>query len=325
TDANLVLGRLNPEYFVGGARRLDADRAARAVERVARPLGLAVEEAAMGIVDIVDAHMTDLIRKVTIERGSDPRRFVLYAFGGAGPLHVGGFGRGLRVREVVIPSFASEFSAFGIAGSDLISVQELADPATVPLDPARVNDIYRELEDRARENLADNGVQEGDMRLHRYIKLRYRGQVHEVRTPVPREGPAGPGGGALDGESMAAIVSRFEALYEERYGKGAGYRKAGIQAITYHVYGYGRILRPILERLPPTGVDSDHAQKGERRVYFSETSGWRQTPIYDSEALRPGNRIEGPAVVEAPDTTIVVRPGQRVEMDGYRNLVMTFG
>ncbi|MFQ5913526.1 MAG: hydantoinase/oxoprolinase family protein, partial [Nitrospinota bacterium] len=92
-----------------------------------------------------------------------------------------------------------------------------------------------------------------------------------------------------------------------------------------HVYGYGRILRPKLEKLPLEGVDADHAQKGKRSVYFSETSGWRETSIYDSEALHPGNRIEGPAVVEAPDTTIVVRPAHQVEMDGYRNLIMTFG
>ncbi|MFQ5913135.1 MAG: hydantoinase/oxoprolinase family protein, partial [Nitrospinota bacterium] len=247
TDANLVLGRLNPDYFLGGARRLDPDRAVRAVERVARPLGLSIEEAAMGIIDIVDSHMADLIRKVTIERGSDPRQFFLYAFGGAGPVHVGGFGRGLGVREVVIPSFASEFSALGIAGSDLISVQELADPLTIPLDPVHVSEIYRVLEGRAREQLADNGVEEQDMQFQRYMKLRYRGQVHEVRTPVPLNGD---GGAILSERAMEEIVSRFEVLYEERYGKGAGYRKAGIQAITYHVYGYGRILRPKLEKLP---------------------------------------------------------------------------
>ena len=321
TDANLVLGRLNPEYFVGGTRRLDPDQATRAVEPVAKSLGLSLEEAAMGIIDIVDAHMTDLIRKVTIERGSDPRRFVLYAFGGAGPLHVGGYGSGLGVRHVVIPSFASEFSAFGIAGSDIISVQELAAPARVPLNPTWVNDIYQGLEGRAREQLARNGVRGDQMRFHGYMKLRYRGQVHEVRTPIPWKGARG---GALDEKAMEDIVLRFETLYEDRYGKGAGYRKAGIQAMTYQLYGYGRILRPRLEMLPLEGENADGAWKGERNVYFSETRGWRDTPIYDSELLRPGNRLGGPAVIEAPDTTIIVRPGQQVDMDEYRNLIMRF-
>ena len=322
TDANLVLGRLNPDYFVGGAKRLDFDQAARAVERVARPLGLSIEEAAIGIIDIVDSHMADLIRKVTVERGSDPRKFLLYAFGGAGPLHVGGFGQGLGAARAIIPSFASEFSAFGISGSDLISVQEVADPATIPLDPGRVNEIFYDLEAQARSQLRGNGVRNEDIRFQRYIKLRYRGQVHEVRTPVPRNGSDGE---TLNHRSMEAIVSRFESLYEERYGKGAGYGKAGIQAITYHVYGYGRILRPQLESLPLGPAEAGPAQKTERRVYFAETKGWTKAPIYASEALRPGNRIEGPAVVEAPDTTVVIRPGQTIEMDGYRNLMMSFG
>jgi N-methylhydantoinase A len=315
TDANVVLGRVNPDYFLGGQLRLDATRSREAVEaRVARPLGLSLEAAAMGIVDIVDAHMADLIRKMTIERGYDPRRFVLYAFGGAGPTHVGGYARGLRIRHAVIPPFASEFSAFGIAGSDLLVVQALSDPAYAPLDPARLTAIYTELESLAVRELKDNGVREADVYGRRYMRLRYRGQVHEVRTPVPN--------GSLGLAEAQRILDAFEALYEQKYGKGAAYKQAGIQALTYHVHAFGRLHRPSLVPEPVGAADPSAARQAVRPVYFREADGWHPTPIYAAERLRPGHALAGPAVVEAADTTVVVHPEQRAVVDEYLNLVL---
>lgn len=311
TDANVVLGRLNPGYFLGGRSALDDAAAATAIrERVAEPLGMSLHEAALAIVRIADAHMSDLVRRVSIERGYDPRRFVVYAFGGAGPLHVGGYAADLHAREALIPAFASEFSAFGIAGSDLLAVAELSEPANAPLDVGRLEELFRELERRAALELAENGVAPEHMSFGRFVRLRYRGQVHEVRTPVP----------SLNG-SDAPLIDAFERLYEEKFGRGAAYRQAGIQAMTYIVHGFGALFHPALER-------SSRRRSGapvpvaERPVVFSAT-GPTTTSVFRSEALAPGDELVGPVVIEAPTTTILVHPGRTAAVDAFRNIVLT--
>lgn len=334
TDANLVLGRINPDYFLGGQRALEAEKAREAVGRLADALGMDLEQTAMGIIDIVNSQMADLIRKVTIERGYDPKKFVLYAFGGAGPLHVGAYGRGLGVREAVIPSFASEFSAFGIAGSDVVTVHDRSDPMYVPLDLERLNRIYQELELATLQELKAHGIPDEDIYFVRYMRLRYRGQVHEVRTPVDlgdrnlrggrtHEVRTPVPGGRIDEEHVRRVVARFEGLYEQRYGKGAAYREPGIQALTYHVHGYGRLHAPALQRQERGDPDPSAAQKATRHVYFHQSEGWVSTPIFASERLRAGHRLEGPAVIEAPDTTVYIHPGQHATVDEYRNLILT--
>jgi N-methylhydantoinase A len=314
TDADLVLGRLNPRFFLGGRAALDREAAARAIEeRIARPLEMSVEEAALAIVRIVDAHMSDLVRRVSVERGFDPRRFIIYAFGGAGPGHVGAYGAGLGAAGAVVPAIASEFSAFGIAGSDILAVADASEPASAPFDVERLKDLFEGLERRAAGDLAVNGVPADRMVFRRYALLRYHGQVHELRTPVPD----------LNG-SDAPLIEAFERLYEEKFGAGAAYREAGIQAMTYMVHGYGTLSHPALKEAPPGGDDASAALVERRAVVFPDELEV-ETPVYRAERLRPGNVVQGPAVVEALTTTTVIHPGQSASVDRYRNLTLSLG
>jgi len=314
TDANVVLGRINPDYFLGGRQPLDAVRAHEAVERLARTLDLSVPETAMGIVDIVDAHMADLVRKVTIERGYDPRQFVLYAFGGAGPMHACAYGSAAGCHRILVPVLASEFSAFGIAGSDVMVVEELSDPMFSPFEVARLAAIYEQLDAKAVASLAANGISEEQTYLRRYVRLRYRGQVHEVETPVPL--------GTLNPEQLEQVLATFEHLYESKYGRGTTYKQAGMQAITYRVHGFGKLHPPALTARPFEGMDADQAVKAQRMVYFREAGGFITVPIYDAGRLKSGNRVLGPAIVEAVDTTVVIHPGQHAAVDPYLNIVI---
>lgn len=313
TDANVVLNRLNPNFFLGGTKILHAGKARAAIkEKIADPLRVSVEEAALGIVDILDAKMADLVRKVSIGRGYDPRDFTLLAFGGAGPLHVGAYARDVGAREIIIPAHASEFSAWGIAGSDLVNLRQVSEPMLAPFDPARLNAIYRQLEEDARATLELEGIADENISFLRYIDMRYRGQIHEVRVGVPT--------GELGGEQLAKIHQTFEDTYNRKYGQGAAFRKAGIEARTYQVRGIGRIPKPSWIKHAPDGADLKDALKETREVYFK--GGWRATPVYAREEMRTGNCIKGPALVEAVDTTVLVPPDMSLTIDEYENMVM---
>ncbi|MGH3046823.1 MAG: hydantoinase/oxoprolinase family protein, partial [Gaiellaceae bacterium] len=314
TDANVVLGRINPQYFLGGRHPLNAALAGEAIARVGGALDLGVEEAAMGIVDIADAHMADLVRKVTVERGFDPRDFVLLAFGGAGPAHAAAFGPAAGCGNIVVPLLASEFSAFGIAGSDAMVVEEYSDPMFAPFDPERLRSIFEGLSARALAQLRENGIADERTYVNRYVRLRYRGQVHEVETPVP----AGP----IEEDAVGEILRSFEQLYEMKYGHGTTYAHAGLQAITFSVHAFGRLYPPKLATYAANGRSPEGARKPDRPVYF-RGEGFVQTQIYDADRLGPGQRLLGPAIVEAIDTTLVVHPGQEAEVDPYLNLVIS--
>lgn len=317
TDANLVLNRINPEYFWGGRIVLNRDKAVQAIEEgIARPLGMSVYEAAAGIIRVVDAHMADLIRRITISRGYDPRDFVLYAFGGAGPLHCSAFARQIGgLQTTLIPALSSVFSAFGMAGSDVVVIESASVPMVVPLDPVRVNEAFARLEEKVREALRRNNVEDAQMRLSRAIEFRYRGQVHEVPVSVP--------GGVLTEHDTEALVVEFEAEYERHYGKGTGYREAGIEARNFRVRGVGLIGQPeVAAGTAGAGMSAAAEPDGERPVYFEEAGDFIPTRIYQREQLRAPEYINGPAVIEADDTTVLVRPGERATVDTFGNLVI---
>jgi len=318
TDANVVLGRIDPNYFLGGTWKLDPGLAAKAIrETVAVPLGLSLEEAAIGIIDILDARMADLVRRVTIGRGLDPRNFALFAIGGAGALHVGAYARDVGVKAVVVPTYASEFSALAIATSEMLVVNKVSSPMVGPFDATAVRGVFVRLEKDAVEQLrragaVTNGT--GDLGVLRSVDMKYKGQVHDVSVPVPA--------GEYTAASAVAMADRFHERYEARYGKGTTNQNAPIEAMSFEVRvaAKGRPLRLAKEKLA-SGAASP--TRGRRKVYFRETKGFTETPIFDREALAPGQAIAGPAVIDAPDTTMLVRPGQAVRMDEYRNLVLS--
>ncbi|MDO8691713.1 MAG: hydantoinase/oxoprolinase family protein [Dehalococcoidia bacterium] len=315
TDAGVILGYINPDYFLGGRMRLNRDRAlAVTQEKIAVPLGMDVFQAAAGIYKISNSQLADLVRKVTIEKGYDPREFALFAYGGAGPQYAGLYGAEIGVRTIVIPSLASVFSAFGAVVSDIVKFHSLSDPMVAPLNPQRLNEIYRSIGEKARQDLRKDGVAEADMVVQRYVEMRYRRQVHEVRVPVPD--------GELGSTEVGAVLESFEKKYEDLYGKGAAFREAGMEAITFHVVGTGHTMKPVLPRLEAEGSDSALARKGSRPAYFDRAGGFVETAVYDAAKLRAGHLVPGPAVIEAATTTIVVQPGLQARVDPYLNIII---
>jgi N-methylhydantoinase A len=315
TDADLILNRYDPNYFLGGRMRIDRDKALSAMrQRIAEPLKMDVAEAAMGVVDIVNSQMADLLRKVTIGRGYDPRDFVVFAFGGAGPAHAGAYGLDVGVKHAVVPFFASVFSAFGITTSDIVHIKEMSVPETVPVDVKRVNANYERLIGDVMEEFRRDEIQEESILLTRSMDLRYKGQVHEVRAAVPSKD--------LTEEDMEKVVDEFERAYEDKYGKGTAYRAAGIEAVTYRVSGIGKILKPTISKHELGSADSSSALKGTREVFFKEYGGFKGTKVYGREMLRAGNALEGPAIIEAFDTTVVIHPDQTARVDEYLNIII---
>ncbi|MFC4948773.1 hydantoinase/oxoprolinase family protein [Pseudonocardia sp. GCM10023141] len=319
TDANLVLGILSERGLLGGRKPLSLELARQAIDtQVAKPLGLSVEEAAAAIHAVQNAQTGDLLRKTVVEAGHDPRGFVVYAFGGAGPAHCARYAAEVGVDEVVVPlgPVASAFSAFGLASSDVVLAAELSDPSFVPFDPERATRNFAELEQRVRAGLERQGLTFSTVELHREIDMRYTMQLAEVTTPVA----AGP----LDTAAVEAAAAGFEERYAALYGAEAGFREAGIQAITFRVRGVGVLpFSPTLpEVAPAASPDPAAAQVGSRPVCLDAATGYVDTPIYDYGALRAGHTIVGPAIVEVPTTTVVVPGGTTGTVDHLGNLTL---
>lgn len=319
TDANLVLGILPERGLLGGRKPLSLELARHAIDtKIATPLGLSVEQAAAAIYTVQNAQTGDLLRKTVVEAGHDPREFVLYAFGGAGPAHCAGYAAEIGVDEVVVPlgSVASAFSAYGLASSDIVLAAELSDPTFVPFDPQRADANFAQLEDHVRDGLKRQGVEFATVELHREIDMRYTMQLAEVTTPVAS--------GPLDAKAIEAAAEGFEQRYAELYGKDAGFREAGIQAITFRVRGVGILpFSPKLPHVPAASTaDPAEAQAGSRPVCLSATAGYVDTPIYDYRDLRAGHVLHGPAIVEVPTTTVVVPAGTTGTVDTLGNLTI---
>jgi N-methylhydantoinase A len=216
------------------------------------------------------------------------------------------------VKGIIIPAHASEFSAWGIAGSDLVNLRQVSDPMLAPFNPARLNEIYAHLEKDARETLRREGFSDEAMRMKRYIDMRYRGQIHEVRVPVPT--------GTLGASELVQVHATFEDIYNRKYGQGASYRQAGVEARTYQVHGIGLIGRPATVRASIEGTDPSDAIKETRQVYFK--GGFVPTKIYARERMHAGHQLVGPAIVEAVDTTVLIHAGQNLRIDEYGNMVV---
>jgi N-methylhydantoinase A len=312
TDANLVLGRIDARRFFGGRKTLDLDLARKAIEKnIARPLAMDLDQAAKGILEIVDSHMADLVRRVTVEQGYHPSDFVIYAYGGGGPLHVGSYARDIGVSQVLVSPYAPVFSGFGIAGCDIQRQYTRSHPLTLPAPGAELDTIFRELEADAARDAVESA---GELQLERFLDMKFRRQVHNVRIPVTV--------GELNGKGTEALMANFEAAYEKIYGKGTAYRKAGIEVSNFVVTATTKTYKPKLREEDCQDENAGRARIGERQVYFDE---FIETPVFSMELLRPGNRIAGPAVVESPAATLLLHPQQTATVDRHRNLLLQVG
>jgi N-methylhydantoinase A len=315
TDANLILGYLNPAHLVGGALRLDAARAAEVFEaKVARPLGLPLEEAAYGAHRIVASNMIRAIRAVSSERGRDPRRFALFAFGGNGGLFGAGMAARLGIGRVVVPPSAGVFSSLGLLYSDVeYHASRTHRRLLAELAPGELTDAFARLEAEALQALARAGFPRERASLGRGARLRYRGQSYELPAPVAA--------GALDAVALAALAEAFAAEHERTYGHRAG-KNEPVELVNIAVVGRGLPERPrVPELLRPAGATP--AGGGARRAYFGAERGWLETPVLARAEL--ARRREGPLIVEEYDATCLVPPGCAAALDEHGNIVVEVG
>lgn len=315
TDAALVLGYLDPDNFAGGSMTLDKQAAEGAIQGLADELGLSLLECANGITKIAEFGMADLIRRTTVGKGYDPGDFVLFAFGGAGPVHAGVFARELGVEKVIVPQreTASTWCAFGAASADILHIHERVDIMVSPFnDYERLRTNLAELEKEARAGMSRDNIAEDRQRLEFSLDMRHKGQINEVEVVLDfHMSPT---------EFDTAIAARFYARYEQLYGEGSSFRGARLEIVTYRVRAMADTLRPTLRSIDTASDTSiEVARRPPRAIYWDEIRGVVETDVYDGTLL-PGNQpIAGPAIIETPDTAVVVRPGQTIVVDQFGN------
>jgi N-methylhydantoinase A len=304
TDANVVLGRIPPEYFLGGNMPLDYNRAHSAMSQLGATIQLSASETARGVVAIANAHMERALRVISVERGHDPRFFTLLSFGGAGGLHAADLARSLSVPRVLVPPLASTLSAFGMLAADVI--KDLTLTVMLPGDtPAHLLALRLEpLAERVNSKVQDEGISAKDVFLEYYLDMRYRGQSYELIVPFGR-----------------TFSEDFHRMHECSFGYAKLYSPTEI--VTLRVRAIGKILPPPLVASEHRQPDPSRAFIEKREVVFEQQK--LRTPLFRAEALESGNLIEGPALIVRADTTILVGPSDKLEVDAFGNLVIDIG
>ena len=315
TDANVILGYLNPTHLVGGAVKLNAARAREVFdERIARPLGLSLDQAAYGAHTIAASNMIRAIKAVSSERGRDPREYVLFAFGGNGPLFAGGMARQLDIKKIVVPPAPGLFSSFGLLYSDVEHHYVRTYPRrTGQLDFDELNQVWSRMDADALAQLASEGFTGAAVRLRRSADLRYQGQSFELTVPVPT--------GRLDAASIAALAEAFGQEHERTYGHRAGPDEP-VEVVTLRLVAQGISDRP---RVPDhIRIDRDGGgAHPPRRVHFGPDYGWLETPVLGRGDL--ARLTHGPCIVEEYDATCVVEPGSTAVLDAHGNIIIEVG
>ncbi|HZP27649.1 MAG TPA: hydantoinase/oxoprolinase family protein [Acidimicrobiia bacterium] len=315
TDANFLLGFLDPAGLAGGVT-LSRDLAAEAMTRVAEPLGLTVLEAARAVHEIVNATMAAAIRVVTVQRGIDPREFTLVGFGGAGPMHAARLAETFGIPAVVVPWAAGVASAVGLVSSDLAVDLVQTHVTDLPGDVESLEAVFAALEHRGRGELGAGddragGADAGGFVVTRSADLRARGQAHQLTVELPP--------GPFDAADVPMLTARFHEAYRDAYGIDTG---APAQFVNARVRVVRRVDKLTRQAEPVTPHDASVARAGERAVLFPDLPDPVETPVLDWTRLEPGAELAGPAVVEGPDTTVVVPPGWGVAVDRWGNLLL---
>ena len=314
TDANLVLGRLSPGYFLGGEMALDVEGARRAIiEKCANPLGMEVMEVALGIVEIANSAMVGALRQVSVQRGHDPRDFMLVAFGGAGPVHANRLAAELEIPTVLVPPSPGTTSAMGLLVTDIkhdysVALIQRADR----LDFEAAAESFRRMRADGEAALSREGVGPGDMAFLHQADMRYVGQSYELTIPLP-DGGVSPHG-------LPAVIARFHEEHDRAYGFKAD--DEPVEFVALRLSAIGGISRPRAREIPGSGVDLAAALKTRRAVYFAESGGPVDCPVYDRYGLGPDFEVPGPAIVEEVDSTTVIHPGYGAVVDRYGNLFL---
>jgi N-methylhydantoinase A len=314
TDADLLLGYLDPDYFLGGKMRLDRDRAEEAIRKqVAEPLGVDLTRAAWGIHHVVNENMANAARIHLVERGRDQRRYSLIAFGGAGPVHAYRVAEKLKLRQIISPPAAGVTSAFGflVAPMAFDFVQTYLTTLR-GIDFAHLNTIFAEMEARGRALLRQAGIPAAAITVTRSADMRYLHQGFEINVPAPS--------GRLSTDDIPHLQASFDQEYERMYKRLNP--DVDVEALNWRVIVAGPRPEIRVQQTQGHTASSEPTRKGERPAYFPETSGYLQCPVYDRYQLAPGMSLRGPAIIEERESTVVVGPGAQVEVDAYRNVVV---
>ncbi len=314
TDANLVLGVLNPDKFLGGRLKLSKTKAERLLEeKIARPLGLSPLEAAEGILKIVNVKMEEAIKAVSSQRGYDIRDFTLVAFGGAGPMHAGRIALDLGIPSLLIPFTPGVTSALGLLMSDVKHDYVRSKLAPLKgLDLKEINNLFSQLTAQAKADLHAEGFNDSEMELHAFLDLRYAGQGYELTVPSPMP--------PLKAADLELMRQRFDRQHEQAHGHKA--ESEPVELVSLRLVSVGLVPQAKLSPVMPTGRKLDAARTGERKIFFGREHGLLNCQIYSRDLLEPDHRIVGPAVIEQMDTTTVIHPEQEATVDSYRNLIV---
>ena len=306
TDAHLLTGRIDPRYFLGGEITPDMENVGRVFAELSRALGTETLETAQGIIRLANANMTNALKLVSVNRGHDPREFTLVAFGGGGAMHAVALARELHIPRVVIPPHPAVFSAWGMLMSDMR--RDYVRTRPVRLDTARAADVrtaFHELECAAREDFAADGVAPDRLRIERFADMRYEGQEHTVKVAFPSD--------PIDDAALERARQRFHAEHERAF----TFRlDAPVITVNFHIAAHGLVNEPEIPHLAPLDGSLHDAIRETRAVDF-DLDGRHETPIYERVRLGSGTQVSGPAVIEEPDTTIVLPPGSRATVDPY--------
>jgi N-methylhydantoinase A len=314
TDADLLLGYLNPDYFLGGAMALHVAAAEAAIrDHVALPLGVDVQRGAWGIHDIINEQMASAMRIHIAEKGKDPREYTIVATGGAGPLHAYRIAEKLHIRRILCPLAAGVASTIGLLVAppkvDLVHsrVWRLNE-----IDWAALNQLYAVLENRARALLEPMGEAGARLTLNRFADMRYLGQGHTIVVPLPL--------GELNAALQGDMETQFEAVYRQLYGRSLP--GVAIEGITWRLTALGRGTALDMAHAHTTVEQAGAAQRGQRSIYLPEVQGYVDVPVYNRYALRAGVQIDGPAILEERESTVVIGQRGRGTIDQAGNLTV---
>jgi N-methylhydantoinase A len=324
TDADIVCGFLNPDYFLGGTQMLDAPAARAALQaRIAGPMGMTLPEAAAGVRRIVDMRMADEVRVFAARRGVGLNEFALLPFGGAGAVHAAAVAEELGMRRIIVPARPGAFSALGLLCTDVLHDYIRSELCPLDrLDPAHAESIFREMETKAASELAEEGLDPNAASYEREFDMRYAGQGYELRVPLAPRLRGGEGrGSALDAKALEAVRARFDDLHARIHGHAA--KEKGVEVVSYRQRVRVAVPKfaPHIQEARPQAPPSSDAVKGARRVFFTARDAMEAT-IYDRERLAVGAEFAGPAIVEQFDATTVVPPGWHASVDRYGNLIL---
>lgn len=323
-DCNIVLGRLNPDYFLGGDLKLDVDRALRGIEsQLCNPLGMKDPYAtAAGILELVEMKMRDHLRAVIMSKGYTPDLYTLVCYGGGGPTHVTGYTRGLGFRDILVPTWAPAFSAFGCACADVSLRRDITLDAYVParraLDDSQrtamtqqLNATFDQLEASCIDEIVSSGWRREDIVFVQKLGILYKGQLRPLEVVCPVTRLREPG-------DLEKILDAFEEHYGRVYSLAARFPKSGFVISAASVVATLPAVKPKIPTLPEAGeAPPANAKKKSRPVYWGAETGWAEARIFEMAPLQAGNRILGPSIIESPATTLVIPPGYQAKLDSH--------